>query len=341
MSDTVNIGRVVKIIQALMQKTTDNGCTEEEMALAAEKVQSLLEQYNLSLDAIASSKTDSRGKDMHQAAAMYKYQRRLMKAVAEMNFCMHWLDEITAESFGKTRKVKRHVLLGRKVNIVGTTMMYDYLVATLDRMLPYQGMAKRGKSALLWREGASDRLQVRLADARYEREAEAAKKTEEEAVRARHPGAASTGTSLTIVDLTKNEYDLNVDALEGLEPGTTTARRLAREARQAVLNAEWEEEKKIVDAKTADLMAGGMSYDEAWHRARGHHWTPPKEPTPETEAQKRKREDRERRDNEKFWDKYYKENARKNTPEYAAGSAAGGDISLNRQVGKDKLGAQP
>lgn len=329
MGETANIDRLVRVIQGLMTKTTEAGATEQEAATAAAKIQELLETYNLDMDQIATSKTGERGKQEHTAAAMYVYQRGLMEHIAKMNFCMHWIDETQAQSFGKMRKVKRHILLGRKANVVGTTIMYDYLVATMDRMLPYYGMEKRGKAALLWLEGCSDRLQQRLDTARREREAEAARKAEEEAVRARHPGAASSGTALTIIDVTRNEMELNIDVVKGYPLGTTTANRLARQAEEAALAA-----------KMKELQAGGMSWDHAWYVARGYDIPTPVahvEPKPETDAQRRKREAKEER---AYYRSYRADprEKRRRTAEYHAGAGVGDSISLHQQVGKDSTG---
>lgn len=338
MSETANIDRLVRIIQGLMNKTVENGASEQEAAIAAEKVQTLLEDYNLDMDQIATSKSDTRGKQAHTAAAMYKYQRELMKRIAEMNFCMHWLDETNAMSFGKMRTVKRHILLGRKANVVGTTLMYDYLVSTMDRLLPYTGMEKRGKAALLWLEGCSDRLQVRLVEARREREAEAARRATEEATRARHPGAApSTGTALTIVDVMQNETDLNWDAHMGFEPGTTTRARLEHVAKMAVYRAEREAKEAAAVVVELALVASGMSQSDAWHVARGYDVPKPVETKPETDAQRRKRKERE----ERAYRNSYRPDpraVRRSTAEYQAGSGVGDTISLNQQVKHNSTG---
>lgn len=47
MTDQTNRDRVANVIRALLQKTTANGCTEEEAMLAAAKARELMDQYRL------------------------------------------------------------------------------------------------------------------------------------------------------------------------------------------------------------------------------------------------------------------------------------------------------
>lgn len=49
---TPNITSIIEKIQALLNKTTDNGCTEEEAASAAAMAQKLLDKYNLDMAAV-------------------------------------------------------------------------------------------------------------------------------------------------------------------------------------------------------------------------------------------------------------------------------------------------
>lgn len=323
MSNPVNMEALSRRIRGLLNLANHPDTPEHEAAAAGARVQAMVEEYNLDLDNISTSHTDERGKEMHTSAAMYMYQRDLMKAVAEMNFCMWWVDEVYAESNGKTRKVKRHVLLGRKVNVVASKLLYDYLIGTMDRLLPYTGMDKRGKSALLWLEGCSDRLQARFMKARVQRELEAKRKAEEDKARAQHPSYAGNGTALTLVELVKNEYELNHDVMMDLPLGTTTALRLANQARAA-------ERERVTKDKEIALMEEGISVEHAWYLARGYDIPTPRVEKPETEAQKRKREAREEK-----WRRSYrpdKRAQRKYSEEYQSGYEEGSNIGLNDQI---------
>jgi hypothetical protein len=326
--------KVLARIQKLLALAGDKRGNENEAANAAAMAQAILADYGLEMaqleSTLASKDPGGREKKAHDRAAMYRYQQTLMQGVAETHFCRYFLTETRAESFGKMRKVKRHVLLGRAINVRAATMIYDYLIDTMDRLLPWQGMEKRGKDALLWLDGCSGRLVERLVEARSRQEQASAEAVREAATRARHPGAApSTGNALVLADVYSTEDDLNQDYLDGLEPGTNAAHRAKFRAEQAAIRAEQDR-----------LISLGMGLDEAWHVARGFKWTPratvvahpaPKS-KPETDRQRREREAREARDHARFWDKQRKANDKYNSEAYRMGRAKAEDIGLNTQV---------
>ena len=59
----------------------------------------------------------------------------------------------------------------------------------------------------------------------------------ERAAASNHPGAASDGKGLVLMDVIHTEEDYNTDYLYGLEPGTTAKRRAEREARRIAAQA--------------------------------------------------------------------------------------------------------
>jgi hypothetical protein len=337
---------LISRIQKLMAMANHAGSNENEAAVAAAKVQELLTEHNLDMASIggaeALSKAEARTKTPHNRAAMYQYQRDLMAALAENNFCMHFIQEMNKPDprskrdvlvdgqWVRGRSVKCHVLLGREVNVVTTRMTYDYLVDAMDRLLPWQGMEKRGKDALLWLAGCTDRLVERLAARRAEMEAESRKKAEEEKVRSRHPGAASQGNALVVLtDVYGSEAELNQDALYGLEPGTTAAERRKREA---------------IRAAEQKLREEGHSWNDAYYLARGMEI--PKVPArpvetapakPMSPSERRRREEAAQRANQRFWDRQarqeYSERQKKSHPSYKAGKDKGDAIGLDPQIG--------
>lgn len=343
MSDRQIPENVLNRVRKLLAVANDGRGNENEAANAAAMAQSIIAEYGLEMAQLADKPSDDpsakRTKASHNRAAMYSYQRKLMEAIAAAYFCRYFINEEHAESFGKMRKVKRHVLLGRAINVQAATMVYDYLVDTMDRLLPWQGMEKRGKNALLWLDGCSDRLAERMKQKRIDMEAESKRKQQEEAMRSRHPGAAP-GNALVLSDLYSNEDDLNEDFMQGLEPGTTAARRKEREARHAAYEAE-------MQAKQAALEAAGMDTKKAYYVARyGQDYydkyiavreTQAVAPVkPETEKQRQKREEREKRENDKFWAKYNRSNAKQYTKAYQMGVQTGTNISLDDQIKADK-----
>jgi len=339
---------VINRVRKLLAVANDGRGNENEAANAAAMAQSIIAEYGLEMaqlaDTPSSDPSASRSKTSHNRAAMYSYQRSLMEAVAKVYFCRHFIIEEHAESFGKMRKVKRHALLGRNINIQVATMVYDYLIDTMDRLLPYQGMEKRGKNALLWLDGCSSRLISRLDQKRRQMEEDSDRKRREDETRARHPGAASAGNAMVLAELYSNEDDLNTDFIHGLKPGTTTAERKASQAR-------WAAQKAQLDDKRAALIAEGIDEDLARYIAsyggvlgRKYYadYLAEKEKSerqvskPETEAQRRKREERQERENNHYRQQSQRRNAKLYEPAYQAGLNTGAHIGLDDQLTEEQ-----
>ena len=291
-----------------------NNPNENEAAAAAEKVQSLLQDYNLSMADIGTNEDKTttptvdaggkREKTSHDKAAMYQYQRSLMKVIAEQFFCRWWDGEtFRKDPKGSRRRyfeevgeyvtgryVRTHFLLGKEVNVVSAKLLYDYLIETMDKLLPYQGMEKRGKNALLWLEGCTERLTERLEEITRKRN------TKDDTVTAQTPGL------VRLSDVYSNEADLNTDAYYGYPAGTTAARR--------------------------------KSWEEEWEKTK-HQIVVITEPE-ETPAERAKREKREAKSSENYWRKYYKQQRkveeRRSSHAFKSGRDTGDTIGLNEQV---------
>lgn len=328
-------------VQKLMALAQNNP-SEAEANLAAQRVQELLIAHNLTMAQVESTGKESskpadtgqREKTAHTSAAMYKYQRDLMETLARNNFCMHWIQEQYKEDprakhehwvgdkLVKARLAKTHVLLGRDVNVLVTRLTYDYLIETMDRLLPWQGMQKRGKDALLWLAGCTERLVERLNEQRWKMERETSRvATEQE-------GDTNGNALVSLKDLYGSEEELNQDFRYGQEPGTTASRR-----RQSAMR--YAEESR----KEAEFVAKGYNASDAWYLARG--WEVPNKTEQdtqpiETEAQRRKREAKEQRESDarraKWQREANKENERRNSEAFRMGRSTGSDIGLDAQV---------
>src|SRR4051812_48343500 len=87
-----NLDSVINRIQKLMALTEGRGATEAEAALAASHVQRLLAEHNLSMAHIEASGGSSGADGKRERTGVnrkqvYKWQRELMAALAELNYC--------------------------------------------------------------------------------------------------------------------------------------------------------------------------------------------------------------------------------------------------------------
>jgi len=309
-------------VKKLLALAHDGGATEAEAALAAAKVQEILQDHGLTLAQVESVSTDGAPREKRETThrAMYEYQRDLMAALAANNFCLHHIAKVfvpharrdTVTKFIDGERVtgyheKRHLLVGRRLNVDVTTAIYEYLLVALRRANPYDHVTVDGKRFLA---GAVARLTERLAERRREREAASAA--------APTRAANGSGRELVLSDVYGTESDLNNDVLNGFPAGTTAAKRREQADRAARQEAEHDR-----------LVAEGVDTTEAWYRAYGYE--------PERAAlyaakynRRRARSGRGRTRNWTAGDERHHEKV--NSAAYQAGKAAGDAIGLDDQV---------
>jgi hypothetical protein len=317
-------------VQALLSKTVENGCTEQEASAAAAKVQSLLAAHNLNLAALDNASTpvyETRERTETNTSAMFHYQRKLMECLASNNFCMSFL-------VGSGKERKSYQLIGRKINVLSTIQTYQYLMQAMARLNPFS----ERKDAMRWNEGCTDRLVERLNERRREQENES-----QNAADSQRQANAGTGTDLVVLaDVYGSEEELNADARDGLAPGTHAARR----RKCAAEHAAWMEQQRQYDAKRNELVRAGMEPSSAWYAARGLAVPVRHEPT-EQERKRQEREDRARNERyEKRWARedakrdreHQREQARLLNHAYQAGRIHADEIGLDQQVSKTDRG---
>lgn len=214
----------------------------EEAASAAAKAQELLVAYNLSAEIVGQgSGSDAVREQQKLLGGMYKYQRYLWRAIAELNFCLHFVHQKYTERNTKRRdwdgnwvyeKVPymrhQHTIVGRRVNARATVAMGQYLEQTIERLVKEQyplNSQRFMSEAVALREGIADEVYWRLVEKRRKLIAE------EEERRRRDAAAAGVSTSqaLTIGSLAEQEKDANLDHLHG--EGYSARQRAARAAR--------------------------------------------------------------------------------------------------------------
>lgn len=321
----------------------DSACNENEAALAASHMQRLLQEHNLTRAEVEakgeespenSLETAQRERKSHMRSALYKYQRDLMEAIAEGNFCMHFVGQVTVKDKKGTfmgypkqedgtrdysnpvrcKKARVHEVIGRSENVTATCLMYDYLMDTMNRLLPYEEQARRSEEARMWLEGCAETLVERL----------------KERLKGEKPGVKKDQTPglVTMKDLLGTEKDLNEDFRRGVEPGTTAKWRREREA-EAV---------RIQTERARLVKEEGKSYHDTWYIARGLP-VPKPDPVRVERGSRSNRSGGYSRSDDASWRKEMMEEDRKRHPAYQAGKKRGKDIGLGGTLGKsDKKG---
>lgn len=309
---------------------------EAERAVAAEKFQAVLLEYNLTQAMVEQSggEADGRREEAKLKAGVYEWQRNLWEAVAELNFCLYfcqdvWREEVYTKTLWDGTKARRtrykrgkeHRVIGRTVNTQATINLCTYVEAAIEQALRENLRTVVGSDekaaitrmlfsryAVSFREGAADDVISRVNEQRQ-------KVLREERLRAkeaaeRQAEAASSGvsdsTGLVLASYVQTEADLNRDFALGQEPGFTVKQRAERAARAA------EEERRYAEWAAAN---------------------------PEEAARKAKEE---REENERYWRRRnanYRGGPAPKERDYSAynrGSRAGADIGLNIQAGGTK-----
>lgn len=158
---------VLKRIQKLLQMSIENGASENEAMLAADKAQKLLQEHNLSISDL---------KDEDQVEPMdsedVEVDRDLWKgyirnATAKLYFCKTYT---TMKLDKHYRRVKVITFVGRKSNRMVATEMCKYFINTVDRLAAEEfrevpgSRASINKMSHAFKQGCASRLQRRLLD---------------------------------------------------------------------------------------------------------------------------------------------------------------------------------
>jgi hypothetical protein len=330
---------IVRKIQLLLNLGSRSEGNEAEAAAAMARAQDLLAQYNLDLatvqDTLVAGGTAAREAEekrdyaRSKRSAMYKWQQKLVRTLAEANYCVYWVAEVSEQAYVApsyrsskhgwedenghvTVRVKRHKVLGRLVNTTAVMIMVDYLLDTIERLLPYPNNERLSRDANAWREGCSDRLVERItAKAEAMRTADYATQ-----------GEAAYCTAIQVADLAKKEEAGNYDAING---AGAWARRLAQRAK---LDAYWSAENVAVrEAEAQERLAAKLLAESPADRAR-------------REREEAKEAARSARYSERYWARADRQaeraEAKRDSAAYREGRRKGDAIGLDSQVGAGK-----
>jgi hypothetical protein len=304
MADEIISDSIVRKIQLLLQLANRAQGNETEAATAMGKAQELLAKYNLDLttvqDKVVAGGTNTPDDAMARRdyakinrSAMYQWQRNLVKAIAEANYCRYWVEDTTDTvriapsrrryegEVERTRNVKRHKLLGRTANTMAVLIMVDYLMDTIERLLPYPTAERLSRSANSWRQGCSDRLIERIKE-----KAEAMRKADYAS-----QGEAAYSTAIAVRNMDAAEQAGNYDHIKG---AGAWARKLARDAQYQENAKRWALEQEERENRELAELEAKLALE-----------------TPEQKARRERKEERQRESDSRWADRYWERQRRK------------------------------
>lgn len=314
--------KIVQRLQKLLNITKERGASEAEANMALESAQRLMREHNISM-ATLNAGTHNRQRREAKGRAQYKWQNELFTTVARVNFCRLFI--VQTHSRGVTRSTG-YQIIGRPDNVASALVMFDYLTQAVNHLVleyvHFDNSKRMSSQAVDFQKGCGQRLRERL----HERHEQWLRQQADEAMAAndRNRGS-STALVVIMTDYQQDEDDKNNDFINGWAPGTTRDQRERRNAEVAEREHKRAEDKARYMAEgfneqMADYLSRGYSVDEAIQACQ-----PPKEETP---AQRRKREERDRR----WYERYQAKLAKQNTQGYRDGLRAAMDINLDQQI---------
>lgn len=316
-AEAISVIEKVKKLLAL----ASNNANENEAASATSKAMELLAAYNLDMAMVGKTAKGSQRRDNKLKGGLYGWQRDLWKAVAELNFCMHW--SIKGLSRGSTYE---HRILGREENVISAQLMAEYLQGAVERLAreysktAYPGASIFIKEMIAYREGMAQRLTERLNQLRRDR----LREDEERQAAARANAPTGNGTDLVLASVIDDEVDLNYDHLWGYEPGTTGKARAEAKVRQAAATAAFLEE-----------LAKQNAWDEE-HPVEAAARRQAEQAESDKINAKWAEEDRKRANRPTRWRMETPKEARARMHTFAEGYDKGDDVGLDKQVSDDK-----
>lgn len=151
--------KIIARVQKLLALAGNNP-SEEEASLAMAKAQAILAEHNLSMDAV-----QQKAETPEELRVLFRgepWVRRIFAATASLYFC----DYLYSQWHGKTV----HMIIGRPHNAAVAQSMAEYLVTTVLKLSRKAARTQRedapGRFKVGFREGAADRLWVRMRDMR-------------------------------------------------------------------------------------------------------------------------------------------------------------------------------
>jgi hypothetical protein len=174
-----DLARVIERIRALRKKTVEQGCTEQEALIAADKVAELLERYGLSLSEIDLRQQTCEGFGFDVGRKQRGPIDDCFRAVATFCDCRMW-SEIDAAG------MIRHVFFGLPADVEAARCVKDLVVSAFEtetaaftRGALYREAAGSERRAMVksFQLGLGGGISRKLLDLKRAREAAASKST--------------------------------------------------------------------------------------------------------------------------------------------------------------------
>jgi hypothetical protein len=158
---------VLKRIRALLAMSRGNA-NEHEAAVAAQKVQELLQAFNLNLSDVDKGAAGGVIEDGElMTSSSNPWRRSLGTAISRLYFCDYYWGHVHMLKATRKRgyvRGDRHHFIGLPHNVVVAKEMFVYLVDTIERLAKDSRKAKRERSAYenAFRFGCSKRIEARI-----------------------------------------------------------------------------------------------------------------------------------------------------------------------------------
>ena len=121
--------QILEVIRALLTKTVERGCTQEEASAAAAKAQELLQKYKLEMSEISTNDTEVKPNmrkshlDVKGKGHDGSWKAMLLHRVAKYNFCR------AIELSG----LDKSLLFGTATDVEVVKMLFNWIVEQLER----------------------------------------------------------------------------------------------------------------------------------------------------------------------------------------------------------------
>lgn len=313
----------IERVKKLMAMADHPNTNENEATNAAAMASDILSRLNLTMEDASNTSGKGERSDQKILGGFYQHERELWQAIAELNFCYYWTVKVRYDAETAKRENRKyahhHRLVGRTVNIVGTQVMAQYLLSTLERLVkqycaedrPYEKFHPRSETAVSFRKGAAARLIERINERRKEVIMEEARKAKEAKAAASHPAAVPTANALVVnvTSLVRSEKAANYDFQHGEGAWDKMI------ARQAQWEKDYEERERRELEEHNRRYEADAKYRKEWDRE---------------QAKAQRRWERE-------WAKEDRESYRKmgDVSAYRAGERRADEISLDKQIRSD------